>query len=76
LGVDPNASNANWYRSVLSWAANNARLLTLRLLLARGATANSVDAMHAAAWGGSSRSADEAKDYAATLQRCNAATTS
>ena len=25
-GADINASNANWYRSVLSWAANNSRI--------------------------------------------------
>ncbi|MCG8409218.1 MAG: ankyrin repeat domain-containing protein [Phycisphaerales bacterium] len=31
LGADPNASNAQWYRSVLSWAANNARLSTIKL---------------------------------------------
>src|SRR5262245_25575450 len=31
LGADVNASNANWYRSVLSWAANNARLDAIRL---------------------------------------------
>jgi len=53
LGADVNASNADWYRSVLAWAANNARLLTIGLLLDRGADPKSMDAMHAAAWGGS-----------------------
>src|SRR6476646_6061351 len=54
-GADANASNAQWYRSVLSWAANNARVSTIRLLLEKGADAKSLDALHAAAWGGSAR---------------------
>jgi hypothetical protein len=48
-GADVNASNACWYRSVLAWAANNARLEAVRLLLARGARPDSLDAVHAAA---------------------------
>ena len=32
-GADINASRANWYRTVLSWAANNARISTIHLLL-------------------------------------------
>ena len=67
LGADPNASNANWFRSVLSWAANNARLEAVTLLLERGASAHSLDAMHAAAWGGSSAGQDLARDYVGTL---------
>ena len=67
LGADPNACDANWFRSVLAWAANNARLEALRLLLARGAAATSLDALHAAAWGGSSAGKDPQKDYAAAL---------
>ena len=35
-GADVNASNAQWYRSVLAWAANNARVETIQLLLAHG----------------------------------------
>lgn len=53
FGADINASNAQWYRSVLSWAANNARVATIRLLLEMGADPMSLDALHAAAWGGS-----------------------
>ena len=43
-GADVNASNACWFRSVLSWAANNARLKTIRFLLVRGARPDSLDA--------------------------------
>lgn len=68
LGADPNASEANWFRSVLSWAANNARLEALELLLENGAAPTSLDALHAAAWGGSSAGKDEAKDYPAALR--------
>ena len=57
LGADMNASEANWFRSVLSWAANNARNEVIDYLLAQGAAADSLDAMHAAAWGGSSAGA-------------------
>ena len=63
LGADVNASDANWYRSVLSWAANNARLDALRLLLERGAAPDSLDALHAAAWGGSTSGEDVTRDY-------------
>jgi ankyrin repeat protein len=68
FGADVNASDAEWYRSVLSWAANNARNSTIRLLLEKGADPSSLDAMHAAAWGGSAkgRGADEA--YAESLR--------
>src|SRR5947209_12379480 len=52
-GADVNASNACWFRSVLSWAANNARVETIAFLLAHGARPDSLDALHAAAWGGS-----------------------
>src|SRR6185436_16675449 len=52
-GADVNASNACWFRSVLSWAANNARCETIGFLLEHGARPNSLDALHAAAWGGS-----------------------
>src|SRR5919108_423662 len=34
-GADPNASNACWFRSVLSWAANNARIETINFSWSR-----------------------------------------
>ena len=68
LNADVNADRANWYRSVLSWAANNARLDAIRLLLDSGASPTSLNAVHAAAFGGSSCGADEAKDYPAALK--------
>lgn len=67
-GADINASNANWFRSVLSWAANNARLEAIQWLLERGADARSLDSLHAAAWGGSSSGSDETKDYPAAIE--------
>ena len=67
-GADVNASNAHWFRSVLAWAANNARLETIRVLLAHGARADSLDAMHAAAWGGSARGRGHEPEYADTLR--------
>lgn len=67
-GADPNASEARWYRSVLSWAANNARLEAIRLLLNRGASIHSLDALHAAAWGGSSAGRERPEDYVKTLE--------
>ena len=68
FGADVNASNASWYRSVLSWAANNARVDTIRLLLSLGASANSLDCLHAAAWGGSARGQGKEDQYAAALK--------
>lgn len=68
LGADVNASEANWFRSVLSWAANNARLDAIRWLLKSGARADSLDAMHAAAWGGSSAGQDDDDDYVGALE--------
>ncbi len=68
LGADVNANNANWFRSVLSWAANNARLQTMKYLLAQGARPDSLDAMHAAAWGGSACGEGEEEAYAAALK--------
>jgi ankyrin repeat protein len=67
-GADVNASNAQWYRSVLSWAANNARVSTVHLLLEHGADPKSLDALHAAAWGGSARGQGAEKEYAETLR--------
>lgn len=67
-GSDVNASDAQWYRSVLSWAANNAQISTIRLLLANGADSTSLDAVHAAAFGGSSCGEGKDKEYAETLQ--------
>ena len=68
LGADVNADRACWFRSVLSWAANNARLEAIAWLLEHGARPDSLDALHAAAWGGSSAGADQRKDYAGALQ--------
>jgi ankyrin repeat protein len=65
-GADVNASNACWFRSVLSWAANNARLETIRFLLEHGARPDSLDVLHAAAWGGSA--CGKGKEYADTLK--------
>ena len=67
-GADVNASSACWYRSVLSWAANKARLETIRFLLEHGARPDSLDALHAAAWGGSGRGKGMERDYADTLK--------
>ena len=68
LGADVNASNACWFRSVLSWGANNARIEAIQWLLDNGASPASLDALHAAAWGGSSSGADVTRDYVATLR--------
>jgi len=67
-GADVNAANARWFRSVLSWAANNARIETIRLLFTHGARPDSLDAMHAAAWGGSDRGQGREKEYVETLR--------
>lgn len=67
-GSDINASDANWYRSVLSWAANNAQISTIRVLLVNGADPTALDAVHAAAFGGSSCGEGREKEYAETLQ--------
>jgi ankyrin repeat protein len=67
-GADVNASNAHWYRSVLSWAANNARIEAIKLLLSLGSRPDSLDALHAAAWGGSDRGLGREHEYAATLK--------
>jgi ankyrin repeat protein len=68
LGADVNASNANWFRSVLSWAANNARTETIKFLLDHGASPQSLDALHAAAWGGSACGKGKEQEYADTLK--------
>jgi hypothetical protein len=67
-GADVNASNACWFRSVLSWAANNARIETIKSLLAQGAKPDSFDALHAAAWGGSACGKGKEREYADTLK--------
>ena len=67
-GADVNAANAHWFRSVLAWAANNARLEVIRVLLAHGARPDSLDAMHAAAWGGPDRGRGRGPEYADTLR--------
>lgn len=72
-GADVNASNAGWFRSVLGWAANNARLKAIGWLLDQGADPLSADALHAAAWGGSSGGEDESKDYPAAIEMLVAA---
>lgn len=53
---------------MLAWAANNARLEAVRLLLARGARPDSLDAVHAAAWGGSARGRGKEQGYADVLK--------
>jgi ankyrin repeat protein len=68
FGADVNASNACWFRSVLSWAANNARVKAIEWLLDHGALPESLDSLHAAAWGGSSCGAEASSDYAMTLR--------
>src|SRR2546427_3034148 len=40
-GADVNASNACWFRSVLSWASNNARVETIKFLLEQRARPDS-----------------------------------
>jgi len=67
-GADINACNANWYRSVLSWAANNARNGMIKLLLSKGTDPMSLDAMHAAAWGGSDNGRGEEEEYLTALR--------
>jgi ankyrin repeat protein len=67
-GANINASSASWYRSVLSWATNNARLSTIRLLLQKGADPTSLDALHAAAWGGSACGKGAEQEYAESLR--------
>lgn len=67
-GADVNASNACWFRSVLSWAANNARIEVIKVLLAHGAKPDSLDALHAAAWGGSACGKGSEREYAETLK--------
>lgn len=67
-GADANASSAHWFRSVLSWASNNAQLEAIQLLLDRGAKADSLDALHAAAWGGSSRGKGKERAYAEAIK--------
>ena len=67
-GADVNASNACWFRSVLSWAANNARIETIKVLLAHGARPDSLDALHAAAWGGSACGKGMEREYADSLR--------
>jgi ankyrin repeat protein len=67
-GADVNASRACWFRSVLSWAANNARVETIRFFLEHGARPDSLDAVHAAAWGGSACGKKKEREYADTLK--------
>jgi ankyrin repeat protein len=67
-GADVNASNACWFRSVLSWAANNARIETIKVLLAQGAKPDALDALHAAAWGGSACGKGKEREYADALK--------
>jgi ankyrin repeat protein len=68
FGADVNASGTRWFRSVLSWAANNARIEAIKVLLTHGAKPDSLDAMHAAAWGGSACGKGQEHEYADTLK--------
>ena len=54
--------------TALHYAANNARVDTIHLLLSLGASANSLDCLHAAAWGGSARGEGKEDQYAAVLK--------
>ncbi len=67
-GADVNADGANWWRSVLAWAANNARLDALRWLLDHGARPDALDALHAAACGGSTNGQDPEKNYTQAIK--------
>jgi ankyrin repeat protein len=67
-GADVNAANACWFRSVLSWASNNARVEMIRFLLEHGSRPDSLDALHAAAWGGSDRGQGKEPEYAESLK--------
>lgn len=67
-GSDINASGAHWYRSVLSWGANNAQISTIQILLENGADPTALDALHAAAFGGSSCGEGREQEYAKTLR--------
>jgi ankyrin repeat protein len=67
-GADVNASNACWFRSVLSWAANDARIEAVKFLLAQGARPDSLHALHAAAWGGSGCGKGQEREYAEVLK--------
>ena len=68
-GADVNASEACWFRSVLSWASNNARVEAIKFLLEQGARPDSLDALHAAAWGGSAGGKRKEREYADSLKR-------
>lgn len=68
LGAGVNANEANWYRSVLSWAANNARVDAVKLLLEHGADPKSLNAVHAAAFGGSSCGSEDGPEYVETIK--------
>jgi hypothetical protein len=67
-GADVNAANAHWFRSVLAWTANGARVEAVRLLLDHGARPDSLDALHAAAWGGPDRGQGREHEYAEVLR--------
>lgn len=63
LGADVNADEARWYATPLAWAANNARIEALGLLLDRGASPRSLHALHAVAFGGSSAGKESPDRY-------------
>lgn len=65
---DPNSSEAEGHRSVVSWAAFHANNSTLKLLLDLGADGDGLDAMLAAAAGGPERGHGREFEYAKTLQ--------
>ena len=52
----------------MTWAANNAHIGAIRLLLASGGNINGASIVHTAACGGSSCGSDETKDYLGTLK--------
>jgi ankyrin repeat protein len=68
LGANVNADQAHWYATPLSWAANNASIPAIKLLLANGASPTSLHAMHAVACGGSSCGKKNPDNYVAATK--------
>ena len=67
-GADVNSDECTWYASPLSWAANNAHLDAIKLLIKHGAWIKSANAVHAAAFGGSSCGKNKTEAYVDCLK--------
>jgi len=67
-GADVDAYDAKWYATPLSWAANNAHLDAINLLLDKGASIHGANAVHAAAFGGSSCGKNKSTQYVDVLR--------